>query len=129
MLRRFIAVYISSSYHIMEQSNKGIATAVGDIMTPELITETVAAAFEARGSPMMTRAARLCVQACATYANLTMIAMLPLGTVASYRAPRSEEERYTATQAVARATAAGNVKVHLPRTPFFKVSHKHSPAP
>lgn len=85
-------------------------------MTPDLVTETAAATFEALGYPMMTRAARLCVQTCATYAQCTAAAMLPLGTEYVLRNTRNEAERYTATQAMTRAVSAGNALVRaVPR--------------
>lgn len=80
-------------------------------MTPVLITETVGATFEALGWPMMSRAARLCVSACATYANNTAAASVPLGTEEHIRLGRIESERYTAVQDMHRAVTAGNILV------------------
>ena len=120
MLRLIGTVYASYQNHILQQSNKGISTAAEDIMTPALITETVAAVFEAQGSPMMTRAARLCVSMCATYAGATAAAVLPQGTQAIMRAVQlPESERVKAGQIMQSAISAGNVMVRRCRVPIL----------
>ena len=97
---------------VLDQSDKFIATAVADLMTPTFITETVGATFEAMGYPMMSRAARLCVSTCKSYAKAVAAARLPLGAAAIMNnTTRPEVERAEAVRGLIKSSSEGNVAV------------------